>query len=128
MLHRYLHHFSLLIIVIGMMLPSFGAWLGFNIAAIQPNHAHIYFGVNQHHHHDLFLDTILPHLHPEDVDTDAVVSVPTVDILSSIYSIYLLLFSTAILFGYKEILSCQLEHERGYVRLFDFSPPYPPPR
>ena len=127
-LYRWLHHFSMLVVVIGILLPSLGSWLGFNVAAIQPNHDHIYFGANLQHHHDLFLEAILPHPHPEVGVADAVVSVSTVDVFGSVYSVYLLLFASAILFGYHEIFSGKLEHEKGFVHLFDFSPPYPPPR
>lgn len=127
-LYRWLHHCSMLVVVIGILLPSLGSWLGLNVAAIQPNHAHIYFGANHQHHHDLFLEAILPHPHPEEVAADAVVSVSSVDVFSSVYSVYLLLFAVGSAFGYHEIFSGRLEHEKGFVHLFNFSPPYPPPR
>ncbi|MEZ4593965.1 MAG: hypothetical protein R3D55_22910 [Chloroflexota bacterium] len=118
----------MLIVVIGILLPSVGPWFGFNIAAIQPNHAHLYFDANHQHHHTLFLETILPHPHPEDAEADTVVSVPTLDILSTVYSVYLLFFAAAGWFGYNEIFSGKLEHEKGFVSLFNVSPPSPPPR
>ncbi len=127
-LYKRMYQISMLVVVIGILLPSVGPWFSLNIAAVQPNHAHIYFGANHQHQHDLFLDAILPHPHPEDVVADAVVSVSTVDVFSSVYSVYLLFFATVILFGYKEIFSCRLEHEKGFVHLIAISPPYPPPR
>ncbi|MFZ1395926.1 MAG: hypothetical protein WAS33_03465 [Candidatus Promineifilaceae bacterium] len=118
----------MLIVVIGILLPSVGHWFGLNIAAIQPNHAHLYFDANHQHQHTLFLETILPHPHPANVAADAVVSVPTVDILNSVYSVYLLFFMAAVWFSYNEIFSGKIEREKGFVSLFNFSPPSPPPR
>lgn len=121
------HQLSSLIVMVGILLPSIGSWLGLNVAAIQPNHSHLYLGDRYAHHHDLFLDRILPHAHPEETD-NSVVSVPTTDILNNIYSLYLLFFSGIVLFGYHEIFTGNLENKKGFVKLFDFSPPYPPPR
>ncbi|MEZ4595178.1 MAG: hypothetical protein R3D55_29140 [Chloroflexota bacterium] len=110
----------MLIVVIGILLPSVGPWFGLNIAAIQPNHAHLYFDTNHQHQHTLFLETILPHPHPEDAEAEAVVSMPTVDILNSVYSVYLLLFMAILFLGYNEFFSGKLEREKGFVNLFDF--------
>jgi hypothetical protein len=114
--------------MMGILLPSLGPWLGLNVAAIQPNHSHIYLGDHAAHHHDLFLDRILPHAHPTDDVDNSVVSIPTTDILNNVYSLYLLFFLGTVLFGYHDTYSGKVENRKGFVKLFNFSPPYPPPR